>query len=222
MVRKGKVSCYRCGKENHTADQCRFNNSTCHTCHKKGHLAKVCRFKGQGQGRQTGGKVLPTRKSRRKGRNKSVRTEQEDRSSGETGNDEELQLNKLNSGNHHPVGPIIVDVVVNDTKVRMEVDTGASVTIMPENTWKKLFPGQQLQPSSQRLTTYSGEPLTVCGELPVVVKYQNQRCQLTLTVVEGTGSSLLGRDWLTSLRLDWNRIWSIRIGKTLLANWTPC
>jgi len=97
-------------------------------------------------------------------------------------------------------------MVVSDTKIHMEVDTRASVTIMPEGEWMKLFPGKKLQPSLHRLTTYTGEPLTVCGELPVVVKYNDQECNLTLTVVGGSELTLLGRDWPSSLCLDWNSI----------------
>ncbi len=45
MVRGGGLSCYRCGRNNHLADQCRFKDSTCGICRTKGHLAQVCLFK---------------------------------------------------------------------------------------------------------------------------------------------------------------------------------
>ena len=37
------VACYRCGKSNHLAQQCRFKAVKCHGCGKIGHLVKVCR-----------------------------------------------------------------------------------------------------------------------------------------------------------------------------------
>ena len=89
---------------------------------------------------------------------------------------------------------------------------------MPKKVWKRLFPQQELRPSLQRLTTYTGEQLSVCGELPVQVKYREQECTLTLTVVEGKGPALLGRDWLASLRLDWNsirKVWNTNIQSRL-------
>ncbi|XP_076660799.1 uncharacterized protein LOC143364225 [Halictus rubicundus] len=43
---KGKMTCYCCGKPNHTANVCRFKEYTCHGCKKKGHLQVACRSKG--------------------------------------------------------------------------------------------------------------------------------------------------------------------------------
>ena len=37
--------CYRCGKPNHKANECRFKDSTCNYCNIKGHLESVCRKK---------------------------------------------------------------------------------------------------------------------------------------------------------------------------------
>ena len=34
--------CYRCGKTNHKAPQCRHKDTVCNKCNKTGHLAKVC------------------------------------------------------------------------------------------------------------------------------------------------------------------------------------
>ena len=36
-------SCYRCGRTNHDASNCRFREATCHKCKKKGHNAPVCK-----------------------------------------------------------------------------------------------------------------------------------------------------------------------------------
>ena len=48
--------------------------------------------------------------------------------------------------------------------------------------------------------------MPVLGEMNVEVKYGTQIATLTLTVVEGSGPSLFGRDWLGQLRLDWKTI----------------
>ena len=37
------VTCYRCGGNNHRAEQCKFINAVCHNCGKKGHLKAVCK-----------------------------------------------------------------------------------------------------------------------------------------------------------------------------------
>ena len=57
-----------------------------------------------------------------------------------------------------------------------------------------------------RLSTYSGEGLQVLGTKMVQVKYEDQVNTLPLIVVEGTGVSLLGRNWLGSIRINWGAI----------------
>ena len=41
------------------------------------------------------------------------------------------------------------------------------------------------------------------GKLPVTIEHNNQRVQLDLLVVAGNGPSLMGRNWLESIHLDW-------------------
>lgn len=81
----------------------------------------------------------------------------------------------------------------------MEIDTGATVSIISNETRKKLFPEAILAKSSLLLKTYTDEAMPVAGEMNVVVKYGLQTENLTLTVVEGSGPSLFGRDWLGQL-----------------------
>ena len=38
-----KITCFRCGKSNHKANQCRFRDAECHKCSKCEHLKSVCR-----------------------------------------------------------------------------------------------------------------------------------------------------------------------------------
>ena len=91
----------------------------------------------------------------------------------------------------------------------MEVDTGAAVSIISENTQKRMFPEATLHPTSVLLKTYSGERLAVIGELQTQIHYKDQTKVLNLLVVEGDGPSLLGRDWLKHIQLDWKQITTI-------------
>ena len=61
-------------------------------------------------------------------------------------------------------------------------------------------------PSSVRLHSYSGESIPVVGTVNVVVKYGTQTATLPLLVVKGAGTSLLGRNWLAVIKLDWHDI----------------
>lgn len=66
-----------------------------------------------------------------------------------------------------------------------------------------------LEWSGMRLCTYSGEPLRVIGTWKAKVRYKNQTDKLSLTVLEGAGPSLLGRDWLQRFRIDWKSLFVI-------------
>ena len=61
-------------------------------------------------------------------------------------------------------------------------------------------------PTIAKLKTYSGETLPILGTLNVQVSHNKQKAGLALVVVTGSGPSLLGRDWLKKLKLDWQQI----------------
>ena len=50
----------------------------------------------------------------------------------------------------------------------------------------------------------------VLGQINIGVEYCHQHAKLPLIIVEGTGPSLLGRDWLTAINLDWQNIFNLR------------
>lgn len=95
---------------------------------------------------------------------------------------------------------------VDECVISMEVDTGAATSIMSETTCKKLWPSRELHPTEVRLQTYSKEPLSVLGCLNVNVEYEAQKAKLPLIVVKGSGPTLMGRDWLSRVRLNWANI----------------
>ena len=77
------------------------------------------------------------------------------------------------------------------------------------NLWKNGTP--KLNPAKVILRSYSGESIKVLGEMEVTVQYQDQKKKLNLLVVTGGGKSLLGRDWLRHLKLNWCELNHLRI-----------
>ena len=109
--------------------------------------------------------------------------------------------------------PINATVLVNKAELCMEVDTGASLSLISETTHSELQKLTQLptlSPSTIKLRTYSGEELEVLGQMTVNVGYQTQLHRLSLVVVRGSGPSLLGHDWLRKLKLDWGQLHLLR------------
>ena len=111
---------------------------------------------------------------------------------------------RLGQGSRLP--PIQVHVEVDSHSIPMEVDTGATVLIMVETTYHKLWPRRSLNTTNIRLQTYSKEPIPVLGTTEVLVCYEGQTAQLPLVVVKGDGLTLLGRDWLSKVKLYWSKI----------------
>ena len=101
--------------------------------------------------------------------------------------------------------PFYITVIVDDMPIRMEVDTGAGVSIISEKTYKNTWEEGQappIQPAKIRLCTYTEEEVVAVGRLHVKVKYGQEQKDLSLVVTQGKGPSLLGRDWLTCMRLN--------------------
>jgi len=65
-------------------------------------------------------------------------------------------------------------VKLDTQDVCMNLDTGASVSIMSETKKKQLWPGRSLSPSQLKLQTYSKEHLVVVGSQDVQVCYENK------------------------------------------------
>ena len=77
----------------------------------------------------------------------------------------------------------------------MELDTGASVSVISESTFQAVLKDSvSLEPSNIRLRTYMGEGLPVLGVATVSGCYDTQTTSLPLVVIEGTGASFFGRN----------------------------
>ena len=103
--------------------------------------------------------------------------------------------------------PYVVELFINGAPLQMEVDTGAAMTLISEKTYRNLWKQPpKLKPKSIRLRTYSGQQMVVLGTLNVQVKYEAQSADVPLVVVKGSGPSLLGRNWLEHIRLNWKKL----------------
>lgn len=185
-----KESCYRCGLTNHKANECRFKEATCHKCGNKGHIKRACKSSRPSQRRGRNGKG--------KERTKWVDKDQSDEES--DGSIDVRMVGKQASR------PIRVEVQINGKPLSMEVDTGAAVSLISYKRLKQVLPRIRVQKTTVVLRTYTSEVIPVRGEVQVNVTYGEQKKQLTLYVTRQDGPCLLGREWLTSIRLDWKTI----------------
>ena len=99
----------------------------CHKCGKVGHIAKVCRSKARPQ-------YLD-------------HTLQLDEQSSESEPESPEYLIHTLSASHSD--PIFATIELNKSKLQMEIDTGASRSIVGENTFKQLW-SEELRPAITR------------------------------------------------------------------------
>ena len=180
--------CFRCGRGGHMVSKCRFKSATCHKCGKTGHIKAACRSKDQSQ-------------------HQGVKTLLEESTDAAIAMDSMQEYKLFAVGSSDGRSPIEVELELDGHRIRMEIDTGASLSLVSEATFKQLWPGRTLEPSTVRLKTYTGEVLKVLGSAQVhVTCSKGQEADLPLIVLQTEGPSLLGRNWLQNLRLDWQQI----------------
>ena len=90
------------------------------------------------------------------------------------------------------------------------MDTGASLSVLSEKTFRKFWPEQVVQKASVKICTYTGESLKVVGCMEADITYGDQESHVTLLVVEGQGPNLLGQDLLRQIQLNWHEIFCLQ------------
>ena len=73
-----------------------------------------------------------------------------------------------------------VTLTIESKSVLMDIDTGASLSLVSEHTYQELWPTVPLQKTSVTLTTYTGTPLKVLGLMKATVCYEQQTVTLPL------------------------------------------
>ena len=104
-----KFICLRCGKQGHLRSNCKYRNYTCYKCGKEGHISEACKGKTT---RVNAVKASP---------------ECEDLTDPFS-----ISLYTVSSGQHG----IEVPIELNGHSVLMELDTGAGVSIISEDTYR--------------------------------------------------------------------------------------
>ena len=81
---------------------------------------------------------------------------------------------------------------------------GAEVSIVSDKTRTSLphLHKLPLQPLQVKLRTYTGQSIQVLGEISVDITCQGSKHTLPLLLVKEDGPSLIGRNWLTQIRLE--------------------
>lgn len=107
---------------------------------------------------------------------------------------------------------ICITPEIEGKMIEMELDTGAAVSIISREKYDNVLQHIPLQPTDVILKTYTGEALAPVGVINVAVKLNNQSAQLPLYVVNSDAPPLFGREWLRSIKLNWQDIKTVKHG----------
>ena len=191
--------CYRCEGQ-HNSQTCWALKEECRYCHKAGHIERACRKK--------------QRDHRFRKLSHKVKKVDEATPPGEDEETIEVEgIHVIGADQWKASAPVFVTEVEGHL-IKLELDTGvAAVSLLPCTIYQKQFKHIPLKMTMARLKTYSGEPLSLRGQILVRVKKGRTEVQLPLLVVESQGPPLMGRNWLYKVPINWYHIKELTVSK---------
>ena len=175
-------SCTRCGNQ-HETGKCPAQKVTCFRCHRRGH------FKSQCFSQRTSQKVL----------------DKEDKVKGEVEEQVEEQvevetvfLGPVGEGKSSREGSWMARILVSGQSLPFKIDTGADVTAISEENYKKIQGRRKLTKPSKILRGPSNQPLPIVGEFVGSLTFQGKSEKHQIFVVKG---NLLGIPAIRSMGL---------------------
>lgn len=179
---KGK--CYRCGDLNHRASDCKFRNEYCRRCNKLGHIGKVCMSSSGGE------------------RKIHLVEEGDDEES-----DNQYEIYKLQSTK---TDKFMIEVDLEKKHVHMEIDTGAALSSISLDDYKKLNLDNRIFKTNIQMKTYTGEIIKPRGVCFVKCTYKKQEFIGKLVIINQRVDPIFGRDWIREVSLDWAEIKNVK------------
>ena len=104
---------------------------------------------------------------------------------------------------HKSTDAMYVQLQVEGIDLTMELDTGASVSVIGVQQYKELYPHVPLRKTQLRLQMYNKSVSRPKGVIQVEVWYRDKVHSLLLYVIDKGDQPLLGRNWLREIKLDW-------------------
>ncbi|XP_077869380.1 uncharacterized protein LOC144360591 [Saccoglossus kowalevskii] len=189
-----KQSCWGCGGKwpHDKKEKCPAWGKECRKCHKQNHFAKYCKSQGRTE-------------------NNFISTEPTTvYSYGQETYNVDLYRTASSISKTQPYR---YNLQLNGVPTTMEIDTGAAVSLISEQQFKKLKVGQQaLQLHTEglpRLRTYAGNCINPLGQTELEAREADTIHKLKVLVVPGNGPNLIGRDWLEIIKLDWPQVFHL-------------
>lgn len=181
--RQRQHQCRVCGA-GHDADTCKYARYVCRVCNQAGHLRRMCPL-------LVGHHVVVMDNHRNDDRSDDVQS------------DEVTTVFDFNNQvSLTDCKPLYTTLLVNDKLIKFEVDTGSAISCINEEVYRRLFNEMNIQKCNVILRYYTGELVKPVGLIRPLVKFKDKCEPLDLYIVKKGKTSLLGRQWLASLEID--------------------
>ena len=188
-------TCNHCGGTQHDFGKCKYREYKCKICKKLGHLARICRNK--------------------------TSNSKETHFMGNFDEHEDIGskfVNMFHIENDENVEPSIIQIHIGGVPIKVEIDSGAGKSIMPEDLFQKWFPEKKLHEATTKLKFYDGTIVKPLGQFETSVEYKKTITNGTFIVVKRGARTLLGRDLMSKLGFIINHIHHIQGGDEELDN----
>lgn len=112
------------------------------------------------------------------------------------------KVNNVASSKVSPISPIFYEVLMDNRKISMELDSGSVFTILNSLTFRKNFGGRSLKEVTDViLTSFTAEECVIEGSFMTDVVYGSKCRRMRILVVANGVGNLLGRDFLSEFGL---------------------
>ncbi|XP_054259880.1 uncharacterized protein K02A2.6-like [Macrosteles quadrilineatus] len=111
----------------------------------------------------------------------------------------------------------MVKILIEGKPVRMELDTGAAISILPYSTFKSLNINKKIFHTNIELRTYSSEIIKPRGVVFVECTYNDQVFVGKLYIVNQNFDAIFGREWIREVKLDWAELKTVSNNTTSTA-----
>lgn len=173
---KKTFKCSRC-QTKHGPRECPAFGKKCGKCGIENHFAVSCRVK-------------------------SIRNvEQSDDESSGSGADEELFVYSVNNFKNPLVSPFNEVIILENKKVKIRLDTGADVSVIPLRVFKEINKQFKVRPTQYILKGFEGSHAKPIGIVNLHCTLKNKEIYEDFVIVEGANQILLGGQACVNLNL---------------------
>ena len=163
-VHDKETICSHCGYKKHSKKDCPAMGQNCNKCQKLNHFAKMCKSQHDSKS--------------------SVHLVQnlEDYAKSDS-SEEEFYVYTVSGSSRSDQA--LVRLTICNSNLDAKIDTGSQVNILPHELLKRLnINAPMLPPPDSRLTSYSGDTLTLLGKMKLRCRFEDRSTQATFYIVD--------------------------------------